>query len=127
MAVPAPMTWHQLQKKVLVNCEIPNLTDVAITIGEKSFSFAAKAGGKEFQMDVPLAHDVVVEESRWFGNDRAVSIVLTKTDNSCFWEKLSTDASLKRIVKPDLINWQVRRRGARAPGGRAPSARERDA
>jgi len=97
MAVPAPMTWHQLQKKVLVNCEIPNLTDVAITIGEKSFSFAAKAGGKEFQMDVPLAHDVVVEESRWFGNDRAVSIVLTKTDNSCFWEKLSTDTPLAQL------------------------------
>jgi hypothetical protein len=98
------MTWHQLATKVMINCEIPSLKDVTITIEEKSFSFKATAGDKSYDMTVPLSNACVVEESRWFGNDRAVSIILTKAD-SCFWEKLSTDPNHKRIIKPNMINW----------------------
>mmetsp|Transcript_2604 Transcript_2604/g.7451 ORF Transcript_2604/g.7451 Transcript_2604/m.7451 type:complete len:194 (-) Transcript_2604:439-1020(-) len=105
MALLPPMVWHNIQKKVLVRCELPNLKDVEVTIADQEFTFKASQGDKKYEIKVPLANEIIAEESRWFGNDRAVSLILTKKDDGIYWEKISSDAALKRVVKPDLVNW----------------------
>jgi hypothetical protein len=105
----APLIWHQIQNRVFVNCVVENLEDVNVSIAESHLSLSATQYGRRLEIDVPLAREINVKESHWFANDRQVVIVLVKKEpdpgESTFWSALTHDHTLKKWIKPDLVNW----------------------
>lgn len=98
------LKWAQRAEKVFVTWECLNVTEVNVTLSEGLLTVEGKEGDVAYKLEnLPLSLEIEPEGSKWFVNDRCVSISLKKKTAE-WWESL-TEKAYKRYIKTDFAKW----------------------
>jgi len=108
----------QRKDRLYIKIDVSDSKNVDIKLDPSGkLTFKGISDNKTYESDLPLLHEVNVEESKWVVRPRYVDFLIKKKESGPYWPRLLKDEGKKSFLKVDWSHWKDEDEEAEDDGG----------
>ncbi|EFC47321.1 co-chaperone p23 domain-containing protein [Naegleria gruberi] len=106
MSVHVPhVLWAPRADRVYVTVEVPDATDVKVSLDNSILKFSATGGENKYELELELFGEINTEKSKWKVSGRSIDLNIERTESGEFWPRLTKSNIKNRNIAVDWSKW----------------------